>query len=161
MMYSTLKKEFLYYKGKREYDDNGPEAAYDFFHQNHVYKEKSSSADVDEAKEDEFEMDEDDDQAHSGIQTTTTPAKQKVDNNLTTHKAAVISIITVLNEQAKATNIQIQDSDETETDGKIKDEKEMMGKVKAMKMLLAQSMTENKRKQKWDKETEKKLKNKS
>eukprot|EP00957_Ditylum_brightwellii_P146021 11119773-Ditylum_brightwellii.AAC.1 len=63
--------------------------------------------------------------------------QKKVDNNLMKRKAAVISITTVLNEQDKATNIQIQDSDE----------KEMTGKVKVMRKLLAQNMNENKKKQ--------------
>eukprot|EP00957_Ditylum_brightwellii_P061756 4686445-Ditylum_brightwellii.AAC.1 len=41
MKYGTLKKEFLPYKGKGEADGRGLEAEYDFFCQNHVYKEKS------------------------------------------------------------------------------------------------------------------------
>eukprot|EP00957_Ditylum_brightwellii_P101851 7762561-Ditylum_brightwellii.AAC.1 len=118
MKYGMPKKEFLSYKAKGGADDREPEAAYDFFCQNHVSKEKSSSADANENTDDEFEMDKDDDQAHSDVQTTTTPAKQKIDNNLTKRKAAVISIMTVLNEQDKATNIQIQESDEKEMTGK-------------------------------------------
>eukprot|EP00957_Ditylum_brightwellii_P144638 11018561-Ditylum_brightwellii.AAC.1 len=75
MKYGMLKEDFLSYKGKGETDDRGPEAAYDFVCQYHVYKEKLSSVDADDNNDDEFEMYKDDDQAKSDIQTTITPAK--------------------------------------------------------------------------------------